>query len=121
MSKVPQFQRHSKDTGSSEFQISVLSARISQLSTHLQSNRKDYASRRGLEKLLTRRRHFMQYLYRTDRARYDNAISELNIRPLRIQAGKGVVVKQTEDGLVIESGTAAEAASGTSDAPELAA
>lgn len=67
MSKVAQFQRHSKDTGSSEFQISLLSARIAQLSTHLQSNRKDYSTRRGLEALLSRRRHFMQYLYRTNR------------------------------------------------------
>ena len=68
MSKVPQFKRHERDTGSSEYQVSVLSARIAQLSTHMISNRKDYSSRRGLEALLGRRRHFMQYLYRTDRS-----------------------------------------------------
>ena len=67
MSKVPQFKRHERDTGSPEYQVSVLSARIAQLSTHMISNRKDYSSRRGLEALLGRRRHFMQYLYRTDR------------------------------------------------------
>ena len=68
MSKVPQFKRHERDTGSPEYQVSVLSARIAQLSTHMVSNRKDYSSRRGLEALLGRRRHFMQYLYRTDRS-----------------------------------------------------
>ena len=66
-SKVLEFQRHATDTGSSEVQIALLSARVTQLSTHLKSNRKDYATRRGLEKILARRRHFMQYLYDNDR------------------------------------------------------
>ena len=67
MSKVGQFKRHEKDSGSSEVQISILSARINQVSSHLKSNRKDYASRRGLEAMLSKRRHFMQYLYKHDR------------------------------------------------------
>lgn len=119
MSKAGQFKRHSQDTGSSEYQVSVLTARISQLSTHMQNNRKDFSTRRGLEALLSRRRHFMKYLYKTNRAKYEHAIKELNIRPLRIQAGKGVVVRQTEAGLVVESGTASEAASGKADEGQL--
>lgn len=67
MSKVAQFQRHEKDCGSSEVQISILSARINQVSNHLKQNRKDYSSRRGLEAMLSQRRHFMQYLYKHDR------------------------------------------------------
>ena len=203
MSRVQQFKRHEKDTGSSEVQISILSARIAQVSTHLKANKKDYASRRGLEAMLTQRRHFMQYLYKHDRYKnvpkplkdmawlcqdlqyllvciscygidvlsstlkadlwdkkfwsiqkwartahlaflwlsrsmifrvrlaeeiysipvwvahtsraeqlmpcrnkYEDAIERLNIRPLRIQAGKGVVVKQTAEGLVVDKAPA---------------
>jgi len=54
------------------------------------------------------------------RAKYDHAVRELKIRPLRIQAGKGVVVKQTEDGLVVESGTAADSAGGAAADAQLA-
>ena len=67
LSRVPEFRRHEADTGSSEVQISQLSARITQLTMHLKVHKKDYASRRGLSALLSRRRHFMQYLYRHDR------------------------------------------------------
>lgn len=67
MSKVGQFKRHDNDSGSSEVQISILSARITQVTNHLKNNRRDFASRRGLEAMLSKRRHFMQYLYKHDR------------------------------------------------------
>ena len=67
LSRVPEFMRHEADTGSAEVQIALLSARVKQLSSHLKENRKDYSTRRGLEKILSRRRHFMQYLYDNDR------------------------------------------------------
>ena len=69
LSKLPQFAKHEKDTGSSEYQVARLTARVEQLSGHLQINKKDYAAKRGLQAILAQRRSLLQYLYRTDRDR----------------------------------------------------
>ena len=57
---------HDKDTGSSEVQIALLSARISHLTEHLKSHRKDFHSRRGLLMMAAKRRKLLDYLKRTD-------------------------------------------------------
>ena len=67
LSKVPAFKRHEKDCGSSELQVAALSARVTQLTSHLQEHKKDFASRRGLMVILSRRKALMKYLYRWNR------------------------------------------------------
>ena len=64
---MPAFKRHEKDCGSSELQVAALSARVTQLTSHLQEHKKDYASRRGLMVILSRRKALMKYLYRWNR------------------------------------------------------
>jgi ribosomal protein S15 len=66
-SKVAQFQRAEADTGSTEVQIARISARVEQLTGHLQQHRKDYAATRGLTILLGQRRRLMRYLYQQNR------------------------------------------------------
>jgi ribosomal protein S15 len=67
LSKVAQFKRDAGDVGSTEVQVAQLTARVSQLTTHLQEHRKDFACRRGLVILLGQRRRLMKYLYMTNR------------------------------------------------------
>lgn len=74
------FQIHQKDTGSADVQIALLTARISELTEHLQSNVKDHSSRRGLLKMVGQRRRLLDYLSRTDRTRYQELIKKLNLR-----------------------------------------
>ena len=66
-SKVPEYRRHTSDTGSPEVQIAQLSARVIQLTGHLQTHKKDFASRRGLLAALSTRKSLMQYLLKKDR------------------------------------------------------
>jgi small subunit ribosomal protein S15 len=74
------FQLHPKDTGSADVQIAVLSARINELTEHLQSNVKDHSSRRGLLKMVGQRRRLLDYLSSTDVKRYQELIKKLNLR-----------------------------------------
>ena len=67
LSRVDAFAKHDKDTGSPEYQVAVLSARLQQISTHLTTNKKDVAARRGLIAILSLRKTLLQYLYRKDR------------------------------------------------------
>lgn len=67
VSRVDGFARHDKDTGSPEYQVALLSARLQQISTHLATNKKDVAARRGLIAILSLRKRLLQYLYRKDR------------------------------------------------------
>ena len=83
LSKVETFQRNANDTGSPEYQIARLSARVLQLTAHLRKHTKDYSTRRGLMSILSQRKQLMIYLQRTDRASYDRICAELNIRPLK--------------------------------------
>jgi small subunit ribosomal protein S15 len=71
---------HETDTGSAEVQIAVLSERIRMLTDHLRDHSKDHASRRGLLKLVGRRRRMLDYLARKDVARYRAIIARLGLR-----------------------------------------
>ena len=80
ISRVAEFKRHEKDSGSSEVQIALLTSRVAQLTAHLKENRKDYACQRGLQQILARRKKLMKYLFSNDRAAFDRVVAELGIR-----------------------------------------
>ncbi len=71
---------HEKDTGSPEVQIAILTNRITELTDHLRSNKKDHAARRGLLKMVGRRASLLKYLTRNDRDRYRSIIASLGLR-----------------------------------------
>ncbi|NJR67568.1 MAG: 30S ribosomal protein S15 [Synechococcales cyanobacterium CRU_2_2] len=73
-------QVHETDTGSADLQVAMLSQRIRQLSEHLQSNKKDYASRQGLLKMIGRRKRLLGYIQQQDMNRYRELIQKLGIR-----------------------------------------
>ena len=75
-----QFRIHTKDTGSADVQVALLTARINELTGHLQSHAKDHSSRRGLLKMVGQRRRLLDYLSRTDTQRYQELIKKLNLR-----------------------------------------
>ena len=77
---IADFRIHDVDTGSSEVQIALLSARISYLTEHFKTHKKDHHSRRGLLKLVGRRRRLLDYLRRQDHERYQRIITRLGIR-----------------------------------------
>lgn len=77
---ITNFRTHEKDTGSPEVQIAVLSERIGYLTEHFRIHKKDHHSRRGLLKLVGRRRKLLDYLKNTNRERYDTIIGRLGIR-----------------------------------------
>ncbi len=68
------------DTGSPEVQIAVLTARIAELTEHLKENPKDHHSRRGLLKMVGKRRNLLKYLKNTDIERYRSLIERLGLR-----------------------------------------
>jgi small subunit ribosomal protein S15 len=72
--------RSDSDTGSAHVQIALLTARINELTGHLRQHPKDHHSRRGLLKLVGRRRRFLQYLQKRDLEGYRNLIQELGLR-----------------------------------------
>jgi small subunit ribosomal protein S15 len=72
--------RSGADTGSPQVQIALLTRRINQLTEHLRSHPKDHYSRRGLLKLVGRRRRLLQYLQKRDLEGYRNLIQELGLR-----------------------------------------
>ena len=77
---VSNFRVHEKDTGSPEVQIALLTNRISELTEHLKTHKKDHSSRRGLLMLVGRRSSLLKYLSRTDRERYQKVIERLGLR-----------------------------------------
>jgi len=77
---VEAYRTHERDTGSPEVQIALLSARISYLTDHFKTHAKDHHSRRGLLKLVGRRRRLLDYLRRCDFQRYRVVIERLGIR-----------------------------------------
>ena len=77
---VQQFRLHESDTGSPQVQITLLTNRITQLSTHLQSHRKDFNSRQGLLKMVSRRRRLLEYLKRHDEPTYRGLLDALSLR-----------------------------------------
>jgi small subunit ribosomal protein S15 len=77
---ISEYRRGDADTGSAEVQIAVLSRRISDLTEHLKSHKKDHHSRRGLLMLVGRRRRLLDYLKREDIERYRELIARLGLR-----------------------------------------
>ena len=77
---ITDFRLAENDTGSPEIQIALLTSRISQLTDHLQTHKKDYASRRGLLMMVSRRRRLLDYLKRVSPQRYLDIIRRLEIR-----------------------------------------
>jgi small subunit ribosomal protein S15 len=77
---IEKFKLHGKDTGSPEVQIALLSNRISYLTEHFKTHKKDHHSRRGLLKLVGQRRKLLNYLKKSDLKRYQQIIKELGIR-----------------------------------------
>jgi small subunit ribosomal protein S15 len=77
---IAEHRQHEADTGSAEVQIAILSERIRMLTEHLREHPQDHASRRGLLKLVGRRRRMLDYLTRTDVSRYRAIIARLGLR-----------------------------------------
>ena len=77
---INEYARFEGDTGSPEVQIAVLTARIAELTEHLRTNKKDHHSRRGLLKMVGKRRGLLDYLKKTDIEGYRALIEKLGIR-----------------------------------------
>ena len=77
---VQTYQRHTKDTGSPEVQIALLTDRITYLTEHFKKHSKDHHSRRGLLKLVGQRRRMLDYLRSRDFAAYKGVIERLGLR-----------------------------------------
>ena len=77
---IGDYRRSENDTGSPEIQIAILTSRINSLTGHLQSHKRDFACRRGLLMLVSRRRRLLDYLKRVDPQRYLDIIRRLDIR-----------------------------------------
>ncbi|WP_028534922.1 30S ribosomal protein S15 [Paludibacterium yongneupense] len=77
---VKTYQHQAGDTGSSEVQVALLTARINDLTPHFKANTKDHHSRRGLLKMVSRRRRLLDYLKRTNADSYRSLIASLGLR-----------------------------------------
>ncbi len=77
---INNFRLHDVDTGSPEVQIALLSARIEYLTDHFKAHKKDHHSRRGLLKLVGKRRRLLDYLRKKDVERYRSVIQRLGLR-----------------------------------------
>ena len=77
---IKEFRMHDQDTGSPEVQIVLLTERINQLTEHLKKHTKDFSTRRGLLKLVGKRRRLLDYLKDTDLDDYRKILKELGLR-----------------------------------------
>ena len=77
---IESFKTHAKDTGSADVQIALLTERINHLTEHLQTNKKDHSSRRGLLMMVGQRRRLLEYLQDTDVGRYQAVTKKLKLR-----------------------------------------
>lgn len=77
---IEKFAQHEGDTGSPEVQIALLTERITYLTEHFKSHKKDHHSRRGLLKMVGQRRAMLNYLKGTDFTRYRKVVSDLGLR-----------------------------------------
>ncbi len=77
---MEEYGRHKNDTGSSEVQIALLTEKIKHLSEHLEDHNKDHSSRRGLLRMVGRRRKLLDYLKENNKERYEEIISSLELR-----------------------------------------
>ncbi|RMF20938.1 MAG: 30S ribosomal protein S15 [Cyanobacteria bacterium J083] len=74
------YQVHETDTGSADLQVAMLTKRINQLTQHLKANKKDHSSRRGLLRMIGRRKRLLAFIEKEDRSRYLELIGRLGIR-----------------------------------------
>ncbi|MEM7262316.1 MAG: 30S ribosomal protein S15 [Planctomycetota bacterium] len=77
---MKEFGQTSEDTGSAQVQVAVLTERIRNITEHLKSNKKDFATRRGLLKMVGRRSTLLRYLARKNHAEYQKLIASLGLR-----------------------------------------
>ncbi len=77
---ISDFKLHERDTGSADVQIALLTQRINHLTEHLQTNKKDHSSRRGLLMMVGQRRRLLDYLQTTDLNRYQSVTKKLKLR-----------------------------------------
>ncbi len=77
---IREYETHEGDTGSAEVQVAVLTARIQHLTEHMREHKHDFHSRRGLLKLVGRRRRLLKYLQKKDVERYRTLIGRLGLR-----------------------------------------
>ena len=77
---VKDYARFEGDTGSAEVQVALLTATINKLTVHMQSNKKDFHSNRGLLMMVGKRRSLLEYLKRKDVNRYRDLVSKLGLR-----------------------------------------
>ena len=77
---IAKYATHEGDTGSPEVQVALLSKRIADLTEHLKANKNDHHSRRGLLKMVGRRKNLLNYLMKNDIERYRAIIAKLGIR-----------------------------------------
>ncbi len=77
---ISEYQVHETDTGSAVVQVAMLTERINKLSSHLQSNQKDYSSRRGLLKMIGRRKRLLSYIAKHNVDEYRELIGRLGLR-----------------------------------------
>ncbi len=77
---IEKYKRDEKDTGSPEVQIALLTTRINELTEHLKIHKKDNHSRRGLLKMVGKRRNLLNYLAKKDINRYREIVEKLNLR-----------------------------------------
>ncbi len=77
---IAKYSRGENDTGSTEVQVALITARITYLTDHLKTNKKDHSSRLGLLKLVGQRRRLMRYLRKVDLARWNTIKADMGIR-----------------------------------------
>ncbi|TVS12958.1 MAG: 30S ribosomal protein S15 [Planctomycetaceae bacterium] len=77
---IQEYKKDDQDTGSPEVQIAILTTRINNLTEHMRTHKKDYATRRGLLAMVSRRRRLLDYLRKLEPQRYLNIIGRLGIR-----------------------------------------
>lgn len=80
MQIIDSFKTHSRDTGSTEVQVAILTERINTLSGHFQTHKNDHHSRRGLLVLVGRRRRLLDYLKKKDVKKYEEILEKLSLR-----------------------------------------
>lgn len=77
---IDDFKLHERDTGSADVQIALLTDRINEMTEHMQQNKKDFSSRRGLLMMVGKRRRLLDYLHKTDVDRYHAITKKLKLR-----------------------------------------
>ncbi|MBD2104617.1 30S ribosomal protein S15 [Leptolyngbya sp. FACHB-261] len=77
---ISDYQIHETDTGSPDVQVAILTERINKLSAHLKTHSKDFASRRGLLKMIGQRKRLLAYVLKNDPERYRALLTRLGIR-----------------------------------------